>query len=175
MPKSNVVMPKFVGIVVTGIILGISLLSGCSSSSASAASRQIEIFNILQAHPQIEGVTYMPTGSQNTAVEFTLDGVDYVVEVGYETKSGNIVMQAFTLWSKDEIQLIMSCDCGSEQGKQEFDGTLDGKIDIGQLGRKEDKDFQPYNRYTKLNTGFRDYLQKVHNASLENILEYFNE
>jgi hypothetical protein len=171
----DIVKHKVFGIVVAGIILGYSFLSGCSMNSPSTASMQTEIFNILQTHPQIEGMTYMPSGSQNTSVEFILDGVDYIIEVGYVTEAGNTVMYAFLISHNDGTKLVISCDCGSEDGKQEFAGTLDGRVDRGQLGRTEDKDFQPYNRYAGQNLWLRDNLQKVHNASLEKIHKFFKQ
>ncbi len=92
-------------------------------------------------------------GSQVIGVKFSIDNMNYIISLPYtgsysENDTISIVPAGFGILLDDAGKEVETCDYGSEQSKQPYDGTLNGIVDYGKISGKE------YDRFRLKNIGY---------------------
>jgi len=152
-------------------IFTLNCFSQASLSPSQVSALENELYNTIQLEPKIEGVIYLYKSANVVGAEFTLDKTKY--RIAYPYSMNNISNYALEIATDDGKFKFMGGDYGSEEFPTRYFGSLDGKVDYGEI--QTGRDVQIFNRYTKNNLNLRDSFQNLFNASLEKALVFFKQ
>jgi hypothetical protein len=152
-------------------IFTLNCSSQASLSPSQVSALENELYKTIQFEPKIEGVIYLYKSANVVGAEFTLDKTKY--QIAYPYSMNNISDYALEITTDDGKFKFMGADYGSEESPSRYVGSLDGKVDYGEL--QTGRDIQIFNRYNKNNLNLRDSFQNLFNTSLENALVFFKQ